>query len=849
MAESSDTRATLRVPGRRVFAGQQRSASRFGGSATGARIVASACVVTRSSAIACRPCSPASSRSPSTASIRAVSGRGRHPRRACPRSAIVGLADAAVREARERVRAALLNSGFEFPRGGSPRTSRRRTCARSGPGFDLALAVGAARRQRPVPRPTRSTRWAVFGELSLGGELRPAAARWRSRRARVRAGLAGSIVAARARGRGGAGRRARGRRASTTCARSPTLLDGGALPPPRAGAGRRRAAGHGGPDLADVRGHELPLRALEIAAAGGHNLLLEGPPGAGKTMLARRLPSLLPPLDARRGDRGHAHPQRRRAPAGAAGSSRRGPSARRTTRSRRRGSSAAARAGAGRGDASRTTACCSSTSWPSSRVRASRRCASRSRTAASTIVRGQRALCFPTRFMLVARDEPVPVRVRRQRSRRARCGEPSSRATGGGSAVRCSTASTCCVDRRAPERGRAAPRPRASPPTRARARARRARAPARAARGDRRAAATRRWTPRCCADASRSRPSARGALAQRTTRGGLSARGHDRVLRVARTIADLGGATPSSSDDVLLALAVRSRDARRRRRRGGMSGRRTASRRATACLRRAWLVARLAGHIELAVVARDAVAGGARARRRRADRGARRRRRSARRGASTSAFDAPGPRAPRGERGRSRCAAATRAIRAPLRELRRRRRRCCTCFGDAARLAACRRARPRSRSSARAARRRTASSSARGARSRPRGGGVTVVSGMALGDRRRRARGALEAGGLTVAVLAGGAERAYPASKRGCTADRCGGRGRRPSCRPGARRGAGASRAQPHHRRARARRPSSSRRGERSGSLITAGLAPTSVATSPPFRGRDRAAARRARTH
>ena len=121
------------------------------------------------------------------------------------------------------------------------------------------------------------------------------------------------------------------------------------------------------PDLADVRGQERARRALELAAAGGHNLLLGGPPGTGKTMLARRLPGILPPL-APSGVRGDAHPLGRRAPAaGSTRSSREPP-----FRAPHHSASTAAIVGGGPASArarraSRTTASCSSTSSPSSR--------------------------------------------------------------------------------------------------------------------------------------------------------------------------------------------------------------------------------------------------------------------------------------------------------------------------------------------------------------------------------------------------------------------------------------------------------------------------------------------------
>ena len=138
------------------------------------------------------------------------------------------------------------------------------------------------------------------------------------------------------------------------------------------------------PDLGDVRGQERARRVLEIAAAGRHNLLLAGPPGIGKTMLARRLPGILPAARAGGGARGDADPldrrpaaERRRPPA------RRRRSARRTTPPRRRRSSAAARRPGRARRRSRITACCCSTSCRSSRGRCSRRCGSRSRTARS----------------------------------------------------------------------------------------------------------------------------------------------------------------------------------------------------------------------------------------------------------------------------------------------------------------------------------------------------------------------------------------------------------------------------------------------------------------------------------
>ena len=217
-------------------------------------------------------------------------------RRGLPAFTIVGRGDAAVRESRERVHAALLNSGFAFPQRRVTVNLAPAHLRKVGPGFDLATACGvlAASEQLPLEQ---LERWAVFGELSLSGELRHCRGALAVAEGACRAGLAGLLV-------------------PRACAREAALVAGLQI----AGAGSLRevasilsgaplpalpeppvvaAAGAGAAedlDLADVRGHPGAIRAVTIAAAGGHNLLLSGPPGIGKTMLARRLPSVLPAL-------------------------------------------------------------------------------------------------------------------------------------------------------------------------------------------------------------------------------------------------------------------------------------------------------------------------------------------------------------------------------------------------------------------------------------------------------------------------------------------------------------------------------------------------------------------------
>ena len=209
-----------------------------------------------------------------------------------PAFAIVGLADRACQEAKHRVRSGIASAELEFPRHRITVNLAPADLRKEGSGFDLPIALAVLAASHQVPAASLVGHAAV-GELALDGRVRPVGGAFAAAEGARRAGLTHVFCAAEsAREVALAGVEPIGLR---------HLAEGvaylrGERGPPEPDAEIESVPEEGAPDLAEVRGQERARRALELAAAGEHNLLFAGPPGTGKTMLAQRLPGILPPL-------------------------------------------------------------------------------------------------------------------------------------------------------------------------------------------------------------------------------------------------------------------------------------------------------------------------------------------------------------------------------------------------------------------------------------------------------------------------------------------------------------------------------------------------------------------------
>ena len=473
-----------------------------------------------------------------------------------PAFTIVGLPDTAVQESRERVRAALLNSGFEFPLRRITINLAPADLRKAGPGFDLALAAALLAASGQV-RSERLASCALCGELGLDGSVRRVRGAIVMAQAARRAGFETLVVP-----RANAGEAALIESIAVTPIETllelVRFLSGEELPPaPAVDAGRLLAVNaEPDADFRQVRGHHALRRALEVAAAGGHNILMVGPPGSGKSMAARRLPSILPPLsleEALAVTRVHSV-------AGTLGSD---PIARaRPFRAPHHSISSAGLVGGGSPPAPGEVSLAQHGVLFLDEVAEFARPALEAlrqplEEGTVRVTRAQRTVEFPARFMLVAAGNPCPCGNYGHARRECAC--PQSVLNRYRAKLSGALLDRIDIVLRVDQPSRAELRRPGEPECSAAIRARVV--AARAAQGRRLDGSP----ATCNADMSSSElrahctlePAARRALIDAHERAGLTMRGHDRALRVARTLADLDASDRILRAHVAQAVAYR----------------------------------------------------------------------------------------------------------------------------------------------------------------------------------------------------------------------------------------------------------------------------------------------------
>jgi magnesium chelatase family protein len=470
-----------------------------------------------------------------------------------PAFAVVGLADKAVREARERVRAAVTNSGYVFPNDRITVNLAPAYLRKVGPGFDLPLAIAILAASGQLASDAL-VGCAIAGELSLTGDVRA-----------IRGALA---IAEGARAHGLTRLfvpRSRAREAALVdelevagvehLQETVEVIRGDreAAPVPDREPEAEEPVEE--PDLSDVRGHNGLVAALEVAAAGGHNLFLHGPPGTGKTMLARRLPGLLPPLTAHEA----IEVTRLHSIAGLHGGG--GLVERRPFRAPHHTISASGLVGGGgQPTPGEATLAHHGVLFLDELSEFTRPALEALRQPLEdghvTIVRAQRVMVFPTRVTLVAASNPCP------------CGmaEPACRCSAADLARHQRRLSGPLLDRIDVSVTVARPsadalRGQAAPPShevRPRILAARERQTARLTGTG--LTCNAQLTARLLRELAGATPSAQRLLYDLHDRNRLSARGHGRILRVARTVADLDGAEAVEPTHILRAASLRLDD-------------------------------------------------------------------------------------------------------------------------------------------------------------------------------------------------------------------------------------------------------------------------------------------------